>query len=151
MKKQGFTLIEIIIVMSIVSLLLAFILPSFSDANKKGRDGKRKADLKEIQSALEMYRSDTRIYPAVVAGRADVQLAGLVPRYTAKIPPDPLNKGIYYWNHNLASSTTYELCAYLERGIEDKDYNAGACGGSAACYDVSGAGEKECNYEVTNP
>ena len=62
-NKQGFTLIEILVAVSIIALLTVMGVTNFMVANKKARDGKRQGDLEQIRAALEIYRADERIYP----------------------------------------------------------------------------------------
>ena len=50
-KKNGFTLIELLVVVSIIGVLATVVLSSLSDARARSRDARRKADLKNIQSA----------------------------------------------------------------------------------------------------
>lgn len=56
-KKKGFTLLELLVVVSIMVILITMGMSSFATSQKKGRDAKRKSDLKEIQSSLEQYYS----------------------------------------------------------------------------------------------
>lgn len=64
-KKQaaGFTLIELLVVISIISLLSGVVLSSLNSARMKARDGRRLADLRQIQVALELYRDQNGFYP----------------------------------------------------------------------------------------
>ncbi len=62
-KQQGFTLVEILIVVSIIALLSSVLFASFSQARAKARDSKRVQDLLEVQKALELYRAKNGIYP----------------------------------------------------------------------------------------
>jgi len=62
-KKKGFTLIELLVAMTVASVLMGLALVSYQGARKSARDGKRKADLEQIRSALEMYRADKGEYP----------------------------------------------------------------------------------------
>ena len=55
MKKTGFTLVELLISMSIIAILSVVLSISFSNAQKNGRDQRRIADLKAIQTAAEQY------------------------------------------------------------------------------------------------
>ena len=59
----GFTMIELLVAATILSILAAIGLVSFNSANVRARDGKRKADLEQARSALELYRSDVGYYP----------------------------------------------------------------------------------------
>lgn len=65
MAKRGFTLVEVMIVVAIVGILATFAQINYVTGLKKARDGKRKADLEQIRSALEMARSDSPdgVYP----------------------------------------------------------------------------------------
>jgi len=63
MNKKGFTLIELLVVIIVLGVLAALISGNFFTSLKKGRDAKRKADLEQIQRALEMYYEDKKAYP----------------------------------------------------------------------------------------
>jgi prepilin-type N-terminal cleavage/methylation domain-containing protein len=57
-KNKGFTLVELMVVISIVALLSAVVLSSINTARSKGRDAQRKLMAKQIQNALELYKLD---------------------------------------------------------------------------------------------
>jgi len=63
MKQKGFTLIELLVVISIISLLASVILVALTGARSKARDTKRRADLRQLATALELYYNDNRNYP----------------------------------------------------------------------------------------
>src|SRR3989338_3198993 len=56
-RNKGFTLLELLVVVGIITILVNMGLSSFSTAQKKGRDAKRKTDIRGIQGALEQYYS----------------------------------------------------------------------------------------------
>ena len=62
-NSGGFTLIELLVVISIMGILLALSVFGMQDARRASRDGKRKADIEQIRSALEMYKADCGKYP----------------------------------------------------------------------------------------
>ncbi len=62
-QKKGFTLIELLIVIAIIGLLATLAIVSLTTAQRKARDTKRVADVKSIQSAMELYYSDNAAYP----------------------------------------------------------------------------------------
>ncbi len=86
-KKRGFTLIELLVVISIIGILAPFIVASFTSAQQKARDARRKADVDALTKALELAKSDStgsRYYPAAIS------VATLVtPGYIKAIPVDP--------------------------------------------------------------
>jgi len=134
MKNKGFTLIELLVAMTIASVLMGLALVSYQGARKSARDGRRKADLEQIRSALEMCRADTGSYPTGIYN--DITCGGQT--YLSGTPKDPITQDSYYYSR--ADDNNYTLCAYLEAGGV-----SGSCG-SADC----GSG-RTCNYKVTNP
>src|SRR3990167_11030107 len=57
-KSKGFTLIELLVVIAIIGILASFAIASFTSAQAKGRDSRRKADLDAVSKALELNKSD---------------------------------------------------------------------------------------------
>jgi len=65
MKKnnKGFTLIELLVVIAIIGLLSTLAVVSLNNARTKSRDARRVADIKQMQTALELYFTDESTYP----------------------------------------------------------------------------------------
>lgn len=59
-RKRGFTLVELLIVITIITILATIIVISFVNAQAKSRDGKRRADVRTIANALQAYHMDTK-------------------------------------------------------------------------------------------
>lgn len=55
--SKGYTLLELLVVIGLITILMSFGAASYSTAQKKARDSKRKSDLKVLQNALEQYYS----------------------------------------------------------------------------------------------
>ncbi len=62
-QKKGFTLIELLVVLSIIALLSTVIFAALSTARKSARDAKRISEIREMQTALELYYADFAEYP----------------------------------------------------------------------------------------
>ncbi len=81
-KNQAFTLIELMIVVAIIALLATMGISSYSNAVKKARDGKKKADIQTIATALTLYRGDEREYPVSLGDLATKKYLATVPDAT---------------------------------------------------------------------
>ena len=111
-KQKGFTLIELLTVMTIIAVLAGLALVSYGGARKTARDGKRKADLEEIRSAMEMCYADDNRYPGVSFGNPLICVSGN--KYLDSVPVDPINSGSYIYTVSGSSATSYTICARLE-------------------------------------
>ncbi|MDD2483191.1 MAG: type II secretion system protein [Candidatus Shapirobacteria bacterium] len=102
-KKNGFTLIELIVSITIIAVLTVAGVISYSGASKKARDSRRMADLEKIRIALELYRQGTgSSYPATTSA--------LVPNYLQTVPTGPKGEAYTYTN----SGYKYVLKTTLE-------------------------------------
>lgn len=110
-KKKGFSLFELLIVISIVGILTAIVSVAYSGAQKKTRDARRVEDLKLIQTAAEQYYSQMNyIYPTSTA------VSSWTPTNTQAVlnvfPSDPRNDATFYYSYQIG--TTYCACAKVE-------------------------------------
>jgi prepilin-type N-terminal cleavage/methylation domain-containing protein len=107
---RGFTLLEILVVISIIGILIAFGAVAFSTAQRKGRDARRTADMKAIQSAQEQHYANTGSYTTLAnpCGASGAFLAILSP-----FPVDPRSPATQYACPT-STATTYCACAELE-------------------------------------
>jgi len=128
-KKNGFSLIELIVVITIIAVITAIGTVSFAGTNKKARDGRRLADLEKIRMALEVAKQVGTTYPD--------DLDVLAPTYLNAVPVGP-NGDTY--DYEQLTSYTYTLDAWLEIGTTTGTYSAADCGA-----------DKTCNYRVTQP
>ena len=77
-NRKGFTLVELLVVISIIGILSAIAIPKFMDATKTARGAKIQADLRTLDSAIQIYAASAGSYPAA--------LATLAPNFVAAIP-----------------------------------------------------------------
>ncbi len=141
-KSKGFTLIELVVVTTIILVLFVVATISFAGANQKARDSRRLTDLSRIQSALELYRQGVGTsYPGSIA---DLVTAGLM----STEPSDPKPDNYKYSYHQSGNGYTYELYAFLEIA-SSANYctNGGVC--TADCS--NGKEAVICSYKVANP
>ena len=115
-SQKGFTLIELLVVVAIIGLLASIVLASLNTARVKGRDARRIADLKEIQTALELYYSNHNAYPIQTSqATAATALASVVTDGDMSvISDDPLGGSYHYVYISNAGGSTYCLASVLE-------------------------------------
>lgn len=167
--ESAFTLIELIVVIAIISVLTAFAVPNFMAARERARDAQRKNDLKQLQSAIEMYKLDSGEYPSndlftkmkvatntcwyndnndSTSGPDFITTCPTDDKviYMKKVVRDPNrpvaadNKAYFY---SSSDKFKYTVCACLENQ-GDSDGIAGSCDAAYVCS--SGK-----NYTLTEP
>lgn len=155
--KKGFTLIELLIVVVIIGVLSTLLLANFVGIRARARDGLRKGDLRQIQAALEFWRTDKGTYPSNITNTQTGELTctgGLIETttnttYMKKIPCDPLTKlGYFYFVSNIGSS--YRLVACLENG-NDPDGLPSPPSGSPTIPAETCTGTTARYYVLENP
>ena len=62
-SRSGFTLIELLVVIAVIGLLWSIVLASLNSARAKSRDAKRRSDLNQLRTALDLYYSNHGSYP----------------------------------------------------------------------------------------
>ena len=123
--SEGFTLIEILIVVAIIAILASVVLVGLGPTQQAGRDARRISDLSEVQNSLELYYNKCGIYPgsescvvgAAGSGATWSDLSGVITGadigIVAALPNDPSQGASYnYWYG--AGNTSYVLGAHLE-------------------------------------
>ena len=139
--KKGFTLIELLIVIAIIGVLATLLMANFVGVRQRARDAQRKSDVRQIQAALEIYRSDNYSYP-LDAGREypsscgkGVSLKKDTTTYMANIPCDPNGTSVPYAYSS--GGNDYTLIACLENANDSQaDSPKVGCGGKAASVTV---------------
>lgn len=117
--KAAFTLIELLIVISIIGLLATVTLASYNSAQEKGRDGIRKSDLAQMKRALELAKADCQgsAYYPNLGGASDVAaytalggyLTDIDLKYISSTPTDPKNTAPQQYAY-ITSAAVVNLC-----------------------------------------
>ena len=108
--NRGFTLIELLVVIAIIGILASVVLVSLGSARQKARDAKRIADMRQVQTAMELYSNDNSGYPVCAAGTTFAAcLAALVPTYMAVLPANPSPGGTTYALNGATTATAYDF------------------------------------------
>lgn len=157
-NKKGFTLIELLIVIAIIGVLATLLMVNFIGVRQRARDAQRKSDLRQIQSALEIYRSDQSSYPtSITSCTCDGSVcfgagsgSSCSPIYMQKIPTDPsgssaYNSGSYYYYSSGGAS--YCIVACLENAGDTQVVDS-----PATCQDAPTTScSNNLYYIITNP
>jgi general secretion pathway protein G len=88
--EKGFTLLELLVVMTIIGILAAIAVPALKNSPQKGREAALKEDLFTMRSCLDQYHGDKGHYPP------DLQTL-VADGYIRKIPVDPITKVDSTW------------------------------------------------------
>ena len=162
MYKKGFTLIELIVVMAIFAILVALGVSSFKSSQMKGRDSRRKAELKNVVAAMELFYNDKGMYPN---DNGAGKISGCYPDdltlcdwgsefkdrnntlYMTILPTDPLTSSTYYYDVQGGTNSTFQLYARLEN---KKDPDVPISGTTAQAYSGVSCGSKLCNYGIAS-
>lgn len=137
--RQGFTFIELLIVLAILAILMLLLIFAYRTQIAKGRDAKRKSDLRKLQTTFEDYYNDNDCYPTVICGER------LDPYLDTPIPCDPLNNEIYrYYFETDPDCGWYRIYARLEY---EQDPVIADVGCSSGC---GPGGSSDYNYGVSS-
>lgn len=141
MSKQAFTLLELLVTISIISILTAVGSIGYSSIGKTSRDARRKTDLREMQLAVEKYYQDNGSYPTTTSWHGlcsnpsynpggntyqdyDVDashpgyIPGIAPTYMTRLPHDPKeNQAVNCGAPSscylyISNGTNYKILAY---------------------------------------
>jgi general secretion pathway protein G len=118
-RASGFTIIELLVVITIVGILASAVMFSLNSARQRGRDAQRIADIQSIQLALGQYYDANDRYPATIAPANNSPL--VTGGYLPSMPLDPLSKTMYSYaafvstvGAGTAICSSYHLGADLE-------------------------------------
>lgn len=102
-SSHGFTIIELMIVVTIVGILATLAVPSYHAAIMKAKEGALRQDLFSIRDVIDQHRADKGKYPETIQALVS---AG----YLRRVPTDPITG---------ASSSWQEMVDEVEGGMVD--------------------------------
>ena len=120
-KQQGFTLVEILVVVAIIGILASIIVPKLTTKVDDARVQKAQHDIKTISSVLELYKLDKYSYPSSEQG-----LEALVGSYLDTLPKDPWDRAYLYLSPGSRNAGFFDLYTFGADGAsggnnENKD------------------------------
>lgn len=150
MRNNGFSLIELLVVIFVIGILVGVVLPNFVSSRERARDARRKHDLAEVKTALRLYYNDNQSYPSTV------NFGTSWSPYMQSVPEDPL-EGRNYSYCVSADGEQFLLFALLENQADSElDESATRCsvadgtwgGGSCSLADCFTADNRNLCYYV---
>lgn len=112
---NGFSLVELLVVISIIAIISAFTLPNFMGARDKAKDSARISDMEAVKNALRLYYNDKQSYPIQNGGPLGAEMT----TYMSAI----LNLG-YTYDYISADGDSFLLKLALESSQGDDDINS---------------------------
>lgn len=144
--SYGFTLVELIVVVTVIGLLFILMATNYTASLERSRDAKRKSDLRELKTGLHLYHADYIAFPpdigwcdsskgVTAAGCAGYVsnswpgggISSLFPVYMRGMPVDPRNSEQFYYYYEPVQNQT-------QFGV--------TCGASACAFIISTRLEK---------
>ena len=125
-NQDGFTLIEIMVVILILGLLATIVVQSLRGAADKAKSTKAQADISELKTSLDRYYLDNGFYPTTDQGLqalVAVPSSGRIPQgyppggYIERLPKDPWGNPYVYQS----DGSTYVLKSFGRDGVESAD------------------------------
>lgn len=89
-KQSGFTLLELIIVVSLIGILAAIVLPNLIDKPTRAKEAVLKTNLRTLRDALDQYYADKGKYPGELSELVDA-------KYLRSMPLDPITGSEETW------------------------------------------------------
>jgi type II secretion system protein G len=177
-SRFGFTLVELMVVISVIGILSAIVYASFGSSRAIARDNIRKTDLKNLQVAIALYKAQNGHYPSAcddvtanlmgnvtdtshacsVSGAPYIK--DLIPDYIATLPQDP--KAGSYGSNSMrgylyrvnSTGSDYKLVAYdvvESLKIKNQGDDFARCptwSGGNECDGSFSTGHEETSYAV---
>jgi general secretion pathway protein G len=88
--ERGFTLLELLVVMTIIGILAAIAVPALRDSPQRAREATLREDLFTMRSVIDQYHGDKGVFPP------DLETL-VTDGYLRKIPADPMTKSAETW------------------------------------------------------
>lgn len=129
-KERGFSLIELLVVISIISIMGAVVMASLSVARAKGRDARRLVDIKQIVTALELYYDANNSFPCSSGenSQSGTMLSTLVTnKFLNHAPKDPTNRGAYMYYYSTFKKRAGGPCGQIFQINFDRQAGATLC------------------------
>ena len=123
-KKQGLTLIELLIVLAIVGLLISVLVVSFGGPKEQANDARRTADIQQVMKAMDLCYDDSDCGAGAnryISTTGEANAVTTIGTYLPSVPIDPVDSSPYQyaWIDNSGNTTKYCVYTKLEAPATD--------------------------------
>lgn len=145
-STEGFTLIELMVVIAIIGILSVMGLAEFNTSRARARDAHRKSDLAQIRLGLQLYNTDMNVFPQTIDNDPDgsavpppgsiFSLGSELLSYVTIVPRDPVNSPSQEYRYAVSPDRKrYVLCTPVESipGMWYNLFETGAFTQTGAC------------------
>jgi general secretion pathway protein G len=122
MRQEGYTLVELLVVVALIGLIVAIAVPNLMNAINRARQKRTMADMRALCEGIEMYHVDVNyfpIYEKVAASALEHDLRIYMKKYNAR---DGWNQPFLY----VANGDNYTVSSMGSDGYEDPSVPGGA-------------------------
>lgn len=120
-NNLGFSLIELLVVISIIAVLTAVLVMNLVGARERSRDSQKIQDLNNLKNALRLYYNDNQAYPSPGVSNCSNCLNSAV---GSSYLPGLTDSGIGYSYSATSDGNGFVIKASLESGAGDEDTNS---------------------------
>ncbi|GAC1442278.1 MAG: hypothetical protein NVS2B3_08250 [Vulcanimicrobiaceae bacterium] len=117
--QDGFTLVELMVVVAIIALLAAVVIPNFVHARAQAAVSQTEANMKQISTALELYYADNQSYPTANAPVDPALFGGPTNPYLTSTPASALKRAKYAYTDVPAAAGVPESYTLTDAGPYD--------------------------------
>lgn len=134
-NQNGFTLVELLVVVFIMSMLFALILPNFMGARERAQDAQTKQTMQGLRTALRLYYNDNNAYPTPDSSKmlnnnnnffsnymAEAATAGIGFSYTYNLNGDTFSVGTTLFNGTGDDDTNSQIKCGISPRVQGQYY-----------------------------
>ena len=122
-SREGFSLIELLIVVAIVGIIAMVAIPNLMNALHRSRQSRTMSDMRALAQAIELYQQDLNLYPEAPGGCTAENLRPFLDTFVGNYT------AVDGWRRPMVYSgdgTVYTLLSYAANGAPDLPYHFGA-------------------------